>query len=73
LIIDSKEITFNIECYKGIVNDSKLLLLHLKNNNLIQLEDIFSKKKYFLADHGYDSKDIRSKLIEMNRAFNCTK
>jgi transposase len=66
LITDSKGIPFNLQCFKGNMYDSKILLLHLKHPDLIELKDIMPKKRCFLADPGYDSKQIRSELNNMN-------
>jgi len=66
LITDSKGISINVDCYKGNIYDSKILPIHLKKNNLVMIDHISPYNKYFLADPGYDSKVIRSKLINMN-------
>ena len=66
LITDSKGIPFNLKCYKGNINDSKILLNHLKNDNIVCINHLISDKNYFLADPGYDTKLIRKQLKEIN-------
>lgn len=64
VITDSKGIPLDVKCYKGNMYDSKILLKHLSNYDLDTLKDKSPKKKYFLADPGYDTHNIRKTLID---------
>ena len=55
-----------LKCYKGNVNDSKILLNHLKNGNIVHINHLIPYNNYFLADPGYDTKLIRDQLEELN-------
>jgi len=66
LITDTKGMPMNIKYFNGNINDSKILLIHLKTMNLINLDDKYPKNRYFMADAGYDSKNIRHTLLDMN-------
>lgn len=65
LITDSKGVPFNVKCYKGNMYDSKILEAQLKVPNLMEFNNILPINQYFLADPAYDSKDVRSKLIDL--------
>lgn len=65
LITDSKGIPFNVKCYKGNMNDSKILEDHLKNGNIVNINHLIPYNNYFLADPAYDTKIIREQLKEM--------
>jgi transposase len=76
LITDNQGIPFNIGFYKGNMYDSRIFLDHIEKPNLIKLDkNKLDKNKvdknkveirYFMADPGYDSKEIRLKIKDMN-------
>lgn len=66
LIADSNGIPFNLKCYRGNINDSKILLNHLKNGNIVCINHLVPYNNYFLADPGYDTKLIKKQLKERN-------
>jgi transposase len=55
-----------MKCYKGNIYDSPILLNHLKNSDIVCTDHIAQYKQYFLADPGYDSKEIRKVLEDLN-------
>lgn len=65
LITDSNGIPLNMKCYKGNKYDSRILLDHLTNRDIVCTNHIDKYKQYFLADPGYDSKEIRNRLTEL--------
>lgn len=66
LITDSNGIPFNVKCYKGNINDSKILMDQLETDNLVNITNLRPNNTYFLADPAYDVKVIRDKLKDMN-------
>jgi transposase len=64
LITLKNGIPINVKLYDGNRNDSYILNDQLRTSNLIKIND--SQKKYFMADKGYDSKNIRQKLTAQN-------
>ena len=66
LITDSNGVPLNMKCYKGNKYDSPILLNHLKNSDIVCTDHITQYKQYFLADPGYDSKEIRKVLEDLN-------
>jgi len=66
LITDSNGIPLNMKCYKGNIYDSPILLNHLKNSDIVCTDHIAQYKQYFLADPGYDSKEVRKALEDLN-------
>ena len=65
LITDANGTSLNVKCYEGNRYDSKILIDHLQNGNLVHNNHILRYKQYFLADPGYDSKLIKETLIGM--------
>ena len=57
LIADQNGIPFNIDIFDGNSHDSKIFKTHINSENLI---DISFSDSYFMADSGYDSKEIRN-------------
>lgn len=66
LITDSDGITIFVKCYKGNESDSKILTKQFKCFKIINQVYSGKFKQYFLADPGYDTKQLRMKLTEMN-------
>lgn len=58
---------YNRKCYKGNKNDSKILEDHLTKINADKSNKINNdhQERYFLADAGYDSKEIKEKIERM--------
>ena len=62
---DLNGIPLNIKCYKGNMNDSKILCDHLKDGIIVNHDHLLKDyNSYFLGDKGYDTKNVRSKLKE---------
>lgn len=61
-IHDSKGIVLGFKLDKGAKHDSKIFLKHLDINLLINKELNNKHKKYMLADSGYDSDLVKTKL-----------
>jgi len=66
LITDSNGIPLNMKCYMGNKCDSKILLDHLENSDIVCTNHIDKYKRYFLADPAYDSKEVREALEKLN-------
>jgi hypothetical protein len=74
LIIDTNKKIVNMKIYKGCKNDTKILEDQLKENMIINdikndlKNDLKNDKykKYFMADAGYDSKNIHKILRNLN-------
>ena len=66
MITDVNGIPYNIKIYDGNRYDSVILSRHLTHRNPLDIYDDNKYKKYFLADAGYDSENIRTLLIQMN-------
>jgi len=64
IICDSKGIPLDTAFYKGNINDSKILPVHLNNNELI---NNLSFNGHFMADKGYHSKEIINIIV--NKGF----
>ena len=62
LMVDTNGVPINVGLYKGNEHDSKILIDHLKNPFLINIQ----MKRYFIADKGYDSDEIRNELKKIN-------
>lgn len=58
---DTNGVPINIKLYDGNEHDSKILIDHLKNPFLIDIQ----MKRYFIADKGYDSDEIREELKKL--------
>jgi transposase len=66
IITDAKGSAINVKLYDGRKYDSQILLDHLENRNLVQIDHIHSNhKQIFMADAGYDTKEIRDKLKQL--------
>ncbi len=68
-ISNDKGIPLYVNCYKGNRNDAKILESDIdKMTNSGPIKDIIKEKrnKYFLADAGYDTNNIKSKLTKLN-------
>lgn len=55
-------IPFNVKLYGGNRNDSYIFQDQLKDDKILKNNN---NKKYFMADKGYDSKNIKSEMIKM--------
>lgn len=64
LITDNYGVPLDVELYSGNKYDSVIFLEQLQTQNNISKYTNNKKKPNMLADKGYDSKKIRSKLIE---------
>lgn len=65
-ITDKYGVPLHIEVYSGNRHDSSILCEQLDNDFYINDDILDNNKKYFLADTGYDSKNIRDKLEAEN-------
>jgi transposase len=67
LITDINGIPFNIGIYGGNIHDSTILLDQLKSENIVNVNSIDCKgiigDKYFLADSGYDTIEIKKNIF----------
>lgn len=61
IICDAKGIPIDTAFYKGNMNDSKILMDHLK---ISQINDL-AIKRHFMADKGYHSKEIIETLTKI--------
>lgn len=67
MITNEKGIPINIKCYAGNRNDGKILVEQLEtNDNLVNVHHLKKHKRFFLADPGYDTKEVRQKLKSKN-------
>lgn len=64
IITDSYGTPISIGCYRGNMNDCRILCDQMKNKYLTPIKHI--EKRYFLADLGYDSTFIRNELKTNN-------
>jgi transposase len=66
LITDAKGAPLNVECYRGNMHDSKILMNQLNHFNTVYDNHELRDKATFLADPAYDCANIRRKLKEMD-------
>ena len=63
LITDINGIPIHAQLFDGNMHDSKILMCHMNDKNLLINKKILQKyKKYFLADKGYDSSKVKNML-----------
>lgn len=66
LITDINGIPFSIKTISGNTNDARILNDQLNDPFYIDLNEYSKNEKFFLADKGYDSLNLRKKLTENN-------
>ena len=73
LITDINGIPFNIGIYGGNIHDSTILLDQLKSENIVNVNSIDCKgiigDKYFLADSGYDTIEIKKNISKLGMTY----
>ncbi len=65
LICDSNGFPLEFECYRGNKYDSKILMEQLKETSLMNHYNTIKNIKYFLADGGYDSIEIKEEIKKL--------
>ena len=66
IITDNKGVPIMVDLFPGTQYDSKIICEQFKNNNWLINSQNIKHVKYFLADKGYDSKNVRDMIENIN-------
>ncbi len=68
LIVDSKGVPLSAHLDKGSISDQELLIKNLEDVfvDLVYINPNNKSKRYMLADKIYDTKNVRSKIVDLN-------